>query len=124
MVAVLTLAALPGWAENPTDIAIARSAAQKNMKTSEGQAYYRQLRDQFSDKYRQTKARCSTNREVTQLVNFDVYIRLQQNGSVDEVLLSPKSKVASCIREKLVKDRFTPPPQPRYWVHLDMRAGK
>ena len=124
LVIAAILATLSSLAENPTDIAIARSAAQKNLGTREGQAYYRQLREQFTEKYRRTKSRCSTNREVNQLVNFDVYIRIRQNGSVDDVLLSPKTKVASCIREKLVKDRFAPPPQPRYWVHLDMRAGK
>jgi len=123
-VLAIVVAAFTCRAENPSDIIIARTAAQKNMRSSEGQAYYRQLREQFTEKYRRTKARCSTNREVTELVNFDVYIRMKQNGTVDEVLLSPKTKVASCIREKLVKDRFAPPPQPRYWVHLDMRAGK
>ena len=49
--------------------------------------------------------------------------KLDEDGSVLEMLLYPETKLAWCARESLVKDHFgILPPRADYWVSVYMKA--
>lgn len=48
--------------------------------------------------------------------------KLDEDGSVLEMLLYPEAKLALCARESLVKDHFgILPPRSDYWVSVYMK---
>jgi len=58
------------------------------------------------------------------LRSFWILLKLDKDGTVKEVLLYPATKVGTCEREALLKDRFTSPPRPAYWIGVFMKMAQ
>ena len=49
-------------------------------------------------------------------------MKIAKAGAVAEVLLYPETKIGACSRIALLKDKFSPPPRPDYWVSVYMQV--
>jgi hypothetical protein len=106
--------------EKPTSVSDARSAVEANLRTPEGKAYDEQLGKEFPQKYLGTMRECKKS-AGEDLASFWILIKLDKDGTVREVLLHPTTKLVSCARNVLLKDKFSPPPGPAYWVSVYMQ---
>ena len=50
-------------------------------------------------------------------------LKLEKDGSVNEVLLRPETKIGQCDREVLNKAKFSAPPHDDYWVGVFVRIA-
>jgi hypothetical protein len=111
-----------GAQEKPTSLSDARAAIEANFKTAEGKAYDAALGKEFQQKYLDTLRECKKTANGD-LSGFWVLMRLDEDGAVKEVLLSPATKFASCARDALLKEKFLAPPRPAYWVGIYLQLS-
>jgi hypothetical protein len=108
--------------DKPTPIATAAAAVEANMKTPDGKAYDTQVGRDLAKKYPPVMKLCKEKAEGDTR-SFDLLVNVDMDGAVKEVLLHPQTKISQCLRENMLKDRFSPPPKPAYWVdiHIDVK---
>ena len=109
--------------EKSTSLPDARAAVEKNLSTPEGKKFDEQLGSEFVFKHlgplRQCKQTASDD-----LRSFWILIKLNPDGTAGEILLYPETKLGTCARETLLKDKFLPPPRPAYWVSVYMKLAR
>ena len=110
-------------ADKPTTLANARDAIEANLKTPEGKAYEQQLGKEWMDKYPGPVKHCKQNTSGDP-EPFWILLKLAKDGAVKEVLLHPETKLGTCVRETLLKDRFSAPPHPDHWVGIYLKLTK
>jgi hypothetical protein len=108
--------------DKPTPIATAAAAVEANMKTRDGKVYDGQIGKDLAKKYPPVMKLCK-DKAGGDTRSFDMLVNLDKNGAVKEVLLHPQTKISQCLRETMLKDTFSPPPKPSYWVdiHIDVK---
>lgn len=108
--------------DKPTSLRDAQAAVEANLKTSEGKAYEEKMGKEFPDKYLGTMRQCKQS-AGDDLRSFWMLMKLGQDGTVNEVLLYPSTKLGLCMRDTLLKGSFSPPPRPAYWesVYLKLK---
>jgi hypothetical protein len=109
--------------DKPTTLSDARAAVETNLRTPEGKAYDEQLGTEFVQKHLGSVRQCKQS-AGDDLRSFWILIKLDKDGTVKEVLLYPSTKVGTCARESLLKDKFSSPPRPAYWVSVYMKMGQ
>jgi hypothetical protein len=107
--------------DKPTNLSDAQAAVEANLKTSEGKTYDEQLGKEFPEKYLSTLRQCKQTFGAS--ASFWILMRLDQDGTVREVLLYPATKVGTCAREVLLKGKFSPPPRAAYWVSIYLKTA-
>jgi hypothetical protein len=120
VIAVAFLAAATFADDKPTSLAEARTAVEANLKTPEGKTYDEKLGKEFIDKHRSTMKQCKQS-AGSDLESFWILMKLDQDGTVEEVLLHPATKMGACARETLLKSKFSPPPRAGYWVSVYLK---
>lgn len=124
--AALLLCLLGSWLsadDKPTSLSDARAAIDANLKTPEGKAYDQKLGQEFQEKYLGTMKQCKQS-AGNDLDSFWMLLKLDKDGAVREVLLYPTTGMGACARKTLLKDRFSAPPRPDYWVGIYMKITK
>jgi hypothetical protein len=116
----LNLAA--GSDQKPSTISDARAAIEKNMSTPLGKAYDKQLGQGLMQHYADSMRHCKQTAGGAE-ESFWILMKLGQDGSVKELLLSPETKIGQCDREVLTKARFTAPPRADYWVGIYLKLA-
>jgi hypothetical protein len=114
------------WAvaeDKPTSLSDARAAVEANLRTPEGKAYDEQLGTEFVQKHLGALRQCKQS-AGDDLRSFWILLKLDKDGTVKEVLLYPATKLGTCAREALLKDRFSSPPRPAYWVGVYMKMAQ
>ena len=106
--------------DKPTSLSDARAAVEANLKTPEGKAYEEKMGKESPEKYLATMRQCKQT-AGDDLRSFWMLMKLAQDGAVNEVLLYPSTKLGLCMRESLLKDKFSPPPHPAYWESVYMK---
>ena len=119
-VVLVAFAASAMWAQKPTPVAQAKAAVEANMKSAEGQKYDTDVGTAFGDQSADDVAQCF-DKSGGDTRPFVMYMKLGEAGEVQEILLDPKTKVGSCVRERVVKERFPRPPRAMYWVKVEMK---
>jgi hypothetical protein len=119
----IIVAALPDLsADQPTSLSDARTAVEANLRTPEGKAYDEKLGPEFVGKhlgpFRQCKQSAGDDR------SFWILLKLDKEGTVKELLFYPETRLASCARDPLLKDKLPAPPHPAYWVSIYMQLSK
>jgi hypothetical protein len=115
-----TVDALRKTDNRATPIDVAREAVRVNMLTVEGHRYDGQIGMEFGRKYASIMQGCTKAGAKEDLGNFEMFVKVDKGGAVKEVLSSPPTKVATCVRRTLLTDHFTSPPKPMYWVNISM----
>jgi hypothetical protein len=110
--------------EQPTGanmlIAEAKAAVRANMQTPDGPGYDAEVAREFGERYVRTMQVC-VDAAAGNAENFEIFMRIAQDGTVQEVITEPAAGVAGCVRQELAKDSFAPPPRPSYWVNISMK---
>jgi hypothetical protein len=107
-------------AEAPTPFDVASKMEQVNVATPEGRAFDAAFGKQFSEKHVNTMVRCTMSVTDTDLASFDLLVKLAVDGKVQETLVRPATKVATCLQEAVAKDTFKAPAHSGYWVRVEM----
>lgn len=108
--------------DKPTSLSDARAAVEANLRTAEGKAYDEQLGTEFVGKHLGPLRQCKRT-AGDDLRSFWILLKLDKDGAAKEVLLYPETKMGTCSREALLKDRFPAPPRPAYWVSVYMKLS-
>ena len=109
--------------DKPTSLSDPQAAVEANLRTPEGKAYDEKLGTEFVQSHLGAIRQCKQN-TGDDLRNFWILLKLEKDGAVKEVLLYPATKVGTCAREALLKDRFAPPPRPAYWISVYMKMSR
>jgi len=107
----------------PTSVAAAAAAVEANMRTPEGKAYDAQVGRDLAKKYPPVMKACKEKAE-SDTRSFDMLVRVDKDGTVKEVLLHPPTTISQCLREAMLKDTFSPPPKPAYWVDIHIEVKR
>jgi len=121
----LAFALATAWAradDKPTSLSEARAAIDANLKTPEGKAYDESMGKEFMEKHLSALRQCKQS-AGNDLDSFWILLRLEKDGSVQEVLLYPTTHLGTCARDTLLRDRFLSPPRPAYWVGVYMKIS-
>lgn len=118
------------WARNSAvpfrNMIEAYKAVNTNVATPEGQKYDSLIAREFSNRYARAVKDCSgaaSGPSPTMLI-----LLVSGKGSVQQMMVVPETASDTCLRPKLAKAAFTPPPKPEYWVRVSLtpnseRAG-
>jgi hypothetical protein len=109
-------------ADKPTSLSDARAAVEANLRTAEGKAFDEQLGTEFVQKHLGPLRECKQT-AGDDLRSFWILLKLDKDGSVQEVLLSPETKLGACARAALLKDKFSSSPRPAYWVSVYLKLA-
>jgi hypothetical protein len=94
-----------------------------NLRTPEGKAFDEQLGNEIVRDHIGTMRQCK-QANGDDLRSFWTLLQLDKDGTVKEILLYPQTKIGACVREALLKARFSPPPRPAYWVSVNMKMSR
>ena len=99
-----------------------REAADTNMRATEGPDY----KSAFEDKFRDYVQKCVLSAGPDDS-RFEVLVSVNQNGFVDGWTAIPETSISRCVQQTLMAPRrgdakgpFARPPQPHYWMRLDL----
>jgi len=109
--------------DKPTSLSDARSAVEANLRAPEGKAFDEKLGAEFVANHLGPFHQCKQS-AGDDLRSFWMLIKLDKDGMAKEVLLYPETKMGTCARPALLKDKFSAPPRSAYWVSVYMKLGK
>ena len=104
----------------------AYKAVAANVATPEGQKYDSVIAQEFSSRYLRAVKDC--NAAASGPAPTLLILQMSKSGSVQQMLVVPETASDTCLRPKLAKAAFTPPPKSEYWVRVSLtqnseRAG-
>jgi hypothetical protein len=100
----------------------AYKAVAANVATLQGQKYDSVIAQEFSSHYLRAVKDCSaaaSGPAPTLLI-----LQVSKTGSVQQMLVVPETASDTCLRPKLAKAAFTPPPKPDYWVRVSLTPNR
>lgn len=100
----------------------AYKAVTANVATLEGQKYDSVIAQEFSSRYLRAVKDCSvaaSGPAPTLLI-----LQVSKSGSIRQMLVVPETASDTCLRPKLAKAAFTPPPKPDYWVRVSLTPNR
>jgi hypothetical protein len=109
--------------DKPTTLSEARASVEANLRTPEGKKFDEQMGTEFMQKHIGPLRQCKQS-SGSDLRSFWILLKLDKDGTTKEVLLYPETKLGICAREALLKDRFSYPPQPSYWVSIYLKLSQ
>jgi hypothetical protein len=100
----------------------AYKAVSANVSTPEGQKYDSVIAQEFSSRYARAVKDCSAGASgpsPTLLI-----LQMNKSGAVQQMLVVPETASDTCLRPKMAKAAFTPPPKPEYWVRVNLTSNR
>jgi hypothetical protein len=94
------------------------AAVDANLKTREGKKYEEHTGKDF-EKYIPAVRDCKKTESGTP-ADFDMFLRLNADGKIADVLIYPETPMAKCSQGVLRSGQFSPPPHADYWVNIHM----
>jgi hypothetical protein len=112
------------WARNSAvpfrKLIEAYKAVSVNIATPEGRKYDEVVGKEFSNHYARAVKECAASAAgptPTLLV-----LQMGKSGTVQQMMVVPDNASDVCLRPKLEKAAFSPPPKPEYWVRVALSA--
>lgn len=99
----------------------AYKAVAANVATPEGQKYDSVIAQEFSSRYLRAVKDC--NAAASGPAPTLLILQVSKSGSVQQMLVVPETASDTCLRPKLAKASFTPPPKPEYWVRVSLTSN-
>ncbi|MGZ4854986.1 MAG: hypothetical protein ACXVKH_07195 [Candidatus Angelobacter sp.] len=99
----------------------AYKAVAANVATPEGQKYDSVIAQEFSSRYLRAVKDCSAGSSgpsPTLLI-----LQVAKSGAVQQIMVVPENASDACLRPKIAKAAFTPPPKPEYWVRVSLTSN-
>jgi hypothetical protein len=122
---ILLLGCLPGLsqAQEKKQLSAAMAAVVANLDTDAGKQYDASLGKEFPPKYSATFHECKQSGERVP-PSFDIFLKLDAQGKVLQMLAYPETPLANCVRPALSAGKFSPPPRADYWVSIHLEFKK
>jgi hypothetical protein len=98
----------------------AYKAVNDNLATPEGRDYDSAIARQFTTRYAKAVKECAASTagpSPTLLV-----LQMSKSGAVQQMMVVPDNASDACLRPKLEKAAFSPPPKAEYWVRVALAA--
>jgi hypothetical protein len=101
----------------------AYKAVNANVATPEGQKYDSLIAREFSARYARALKDCSSSSSGgTGPAPTMLILLVSGKGAVQQMMVVPENASDACLRPKLEKAAFSPPPRPEYWVRVSLAA--
>jgi hypothetical protein len=94
-------------------------AVNLNIATPEGRRYDGQIAKEFSARYSRMVEDCTVKSSGTPPTLL--ILQMAKSGSVQQMLVVPETASDACLRPRLEKANFSPPPKPEYWVRVSLK---
>ena len=106
-------------------VATAEEAAVAAASTPEGKQFKQDVADAFGREQGKTLQACASTMWQPELSDFRLFMQFDAKGKVRRALVSPTTKMAVCLRDKIKGWKANvPAPQARTWVSLAVRLQK
>jgi hypothetical protein len=99
----------------------AYKAVNANVATPEGQRYDGLIAQEFAKRYLRAVQDCNargSGPSPTLLI-----LQVSKSGAVQQMMVVPETASDACLRPKMAKAAFTPPPKPEYWVRVSLTSN-
>jgi hypothetical protein len=122
VLAILLTLTSTSFAADKKQLAAALAAVDANLKTSAGKQYDELMGKEFPEKSRPSFKQCKQALPPgTSIDTFDIFLRLNTEGKVQEVLVYPETQFTGCFRNALLAGKFSNPPHDDYWINVHMQ---
>jgi hypothetical protein len=119
-VIVVLLPARGSSAVEQGELSQAKSAAEADSGTAEGKKFGEALAQAFGREHGNTIQRCAKETKRPDLSDFDLFLRIDGAGVVDQAIEEPATALATCVREKMSGWKVSTPPHAEFWVKVDV----
>jgi hypothetical protein len=117
---VILLSARGSSAVEQVQISQAKSAAEADAGTAEGKKFGEAVAQAFGREHGSTIQRCAKETKRPDLSDFDLFLRLDVTGVVDQAIEEPATAIATCVRRKMSGWKVSTPPHAGFWVKVDV----
>ncbi len=122
---VLAVFASVCLATDKKQLSDAAAAVDANLKTFAGKQYDDAMGKEFSAKYLSSLKQCKQSMPSgASLDPFDMFLKLDAEGKVLQVLVYPETALAVCARTALQDGKLSPPPHGDYWINIRMQTKR
>ena len=104
-----------------TPTSIARQEAESNVRTPAGRAYEGVVIGRAEEWLRPALERCVKEAPAEERISFDAFVRVGANGQAEEAVFGPETAVARCVAAEFRSAKYPTPPQPSWWVRVEVR---
>jgi Domain of unknown function (DUF4034) len=98
----------------------AYKAVNANMQTPEGRTYDSVIAREFSNRFARAVKECAAG--ASGPVPTLLVLQVAKSGAVQQMMVVPDNASDACLRPKLQKASFSPPPKAEYWVRVALAA--
>lgn len=103
------------------DVATAEAAARADAETPDGKKFAEGLGKTFGHEHGRTIQQCAKRSRRPDLSDFDVFVRVDGTGVVDQALVKPTTTLATCVAGKLPGWKVSVPPHVGFWVKIGVK---
>jgi hypothetical protein len=97
------------------------AAVDANLKTPAGKQYDERIGKEFPEKYMSSLKQCKQSMPADASIDsFDMFLKLNAEGKVQEGLVHPETQFTVCARAALLAGKFSNPPHGDYWINIHM----
>jgi hypothetical protein len=95
-------------------------AAAANAATAQGKIYAAEVSRHFAEQHLISLKECTSAANEPDKTPFTLALKVGKKGLVEQVLVKPETRVATCMARGVVKDHLKKPPSPGYWVAVSL----
>jgi hypothetical protein len=108
-------------ASDKKQLSDAIAAVDANLKTAAGKQYDESMGKEFAAKYAPSLRQCKQSSPSGISDAFDIFLKLDGDGKVQEALVYPETPFSMCTRSALLTGKFNPPSHNNYWVNIHLQ---
>ena len=120
---LLTLGMLfsSAYAADKKQLADAVAAVDANLKSTAGKHYDETVGNEFPARFQSSVKQCKQSLPAGSTATpFDMFLKLDAKGKIQEALVDPETALAICTQTALLAGSFSPPPRGDYWINIHM----
>jgi hypothetical protein len=106
------------------EAAAAEAAAKANAATADGQKFADSIGAKFGREQGRTVQECAKQSKPPDVSDFDVFVRLDGTGAVDQTVVKPPTTLAKCVGDKMLGWKTLAPPRDGYWVKVGVNLTR
>ena len=100
------------------DLSTAETAAKAGAESAEGKKFGDDLGQAFGREHASTIQRCAKSTKRPDLSNFDLFVRVNGTGVLDQALVNPPTNLAACVKDAMPGWKVSAPPRAGFWVKV------
>jgi hypothetical protein len=105
-------------------VAVAESAARAASETTDGKKFAEGVGQAFGRAHGATIQRCAKDTKRPALTDFDLFLRIDGNGVVEQALVKPSTNLATCVQGKMTGWKTAVPPRAGFWVKVGVNLKR